>query len=151
MTVSALPANQSQQIEPTKVNQNITVVAPTSNNTSEPLNTTETFAQNITATKDTVQSNPQDSVTVSEQELTISKIKTAQSKQSNQDKLEFETLQGEVDDEMEDFPIVLDSNIKPEEDQNKAQTLLRHGKNQNLLEDIIVNGEIEENKQEEKQ
>lgn len=51
---------------------------------------------------------------------------------------------------MEDFPIVLDSNIKPEEDQNKAQTLLRHGKNQNLLEDIIVNGEIEENKQEEK-
>ena len=150
MTVSALPANQSQQIEPTKVNQNITVVAPTSNNTSEPLNTTETYAQNVTATKDTAQSNPQDSVTVSEQELTISKIKTAQSKQSNQDKLEFETLQGEVDDEMEDFPIVLDSNIKPEEDQNKAQTLLRHGQNQNLLEDIIVNGEIEENKQEEK-
>jgi len=118
-TVIALPANQSQQIEPVKASQNITIAAVSHTNTtttSEPLNATETSTHNITVAKDTAQSNLRESVTVSEQELTISKIKTAQSKQSNQDKLEFETLQGEVDDEMEDFPIVLDSNIKPEED-----------------------------------
>ena len=65
--------------------------------------------------------------------------------------MDFETLKEDVDDELDDFPIVLDSNIKPNETQmNRTLTeaIIQRGKNQELLENIIVDGEIEDQKNE---
>ena len=54
-------------------------------------------------------------------------------------------LKEEMDDELDDFPIVLDTNIKNNETVS-AESIIQRGKNEQLLEDIIVNDEIEEQK-----
>lgn len=80
----------------------------------------------------------------------MSKMKTAQSKQPNQDKLYFETLKEDADEELDDFPIVLDTNIKPADDDSMTpEAIIQRGRNQEQLENIIFDGEIKDLKEEE--